>query len=461
MRLRMPGAARALYAGLATCALVAGAPAHAQSIIRDAEIEHMVRVYADPLFVAAGLDPDAVEIHLVNDPSLNAFVTQGQNLFLHTGIIIEAETPNELKGVIAHETGHMHNGDLVRASDGMHAAMGPMLVAMAAGILAAAAGEGGAAAGLIASSQQFGYLSFASFSRGVEATADQTGVQLLEATGQSGRGLMNFFERFRSQEVFFYSKDAEYRLDPYFRTHPLSSERIEALRARVEKQEYRDAVDSPEDIRMLARAKAKIQGFLYEPRATFTKFPETDTSTEALYARAVAHHKTGMLRDARACMDELIRREPDNPYFHELLGQILYENGRASEAVAPYRKAVELAPESALLHMGLAQALIDDGDDALLDDAMDHLQTSLMIERDNGFAWYLRARVHERRGETALAQLATAESAFASGNLPRARLFALRARDDLERGSPDWLKANDIVIAAEAIAAYDGARQRR
>ena len=436
---------RAVAAGV-VCAVLAASSAFAQGILRDEEIEHMMRAYADPILEAAGLNPDNVSLYLVGDPSMNAFVAGGQNIFMHTGIIVRAEQPIELKGVFAHETGHITGAHLARRGEMGRAAMGPMLMTMAAGIAAAVAGHGDAAAGLIASSQYFGTLSAFTYSRGQESNADLAGVQFLERSGQSARGLIAFFDRFREQELF-----SEQRRYPYFRTHPLSSDRISILRERLEQQQYKDVLDPPEHVLMLERAKAKINGFMDDPQVTFRRYPETDQSTEAIYARSIAHYRAGSLPAALGGIDELINREPENPYFWELKGQVLYEHGRASDAVEPYERAVALLPDSPLFKLGLAQSLIDVNDDATLDEAMELLISALAAEPDNGFAWYQRSRVHERRGERAMALLSTAERHYHGGDPMRAAQFANRAREDLTQGSPEWLRAADIVSTAMAM----------
>jgi len=455
------GLIRAAVAGALSAALVAGS-AFGQNILRDEEIERMLRRFEDPIIEASAQTEDIplrkqdVHIYLVGDPTMNAFVAGGQNIFVFTGIIVRAETPIELKGVLAHETGHITGADLSQQGQMTRSAMGPMLATMAAGIAAAMAGHGDAAAGLLASSQYFGTLAAFTYTRVQESQADAKAVQLLEASGQSGRGLIAFFERFRMQEV-----TTQERRYPYFRTHPLSSDRIDALREAVSRQSHRDAVDPPEEQRMLDRAIAKINGFMDPPQTTFHRYPESDQSTEAIYARSIAHYRAGELREAIDGVDELISREPDNPYFWELKGQEFYEHGRAEQAVEPYERAVALLPDSALLHIGLAQSLIDLDDDSRLDEALDNLVAALAIEPDNAFAWYQRARVHERRGEHAMALYTTAERFYFAGDARRAYQFAARARGDLERGSPEWLRATDIVSAVAAMQGFDAAEGRR
>lgn len=414
-------------------------PAWGQSLIRDTEIEHMLRDYSDPILEAAGLQPADVDLYIVADQTLNAFVTGGQNIFLHTGIIIAVETPNQLKGVIAHETGHISGAHLARMGDGIQAAQAPMYVTMGLGLLAALAGESGAAGALMASSQQFGALSFLTYTRAQEASADQAALVFLEGSGQSGNGLVEFFERFRYQEVM-----SNARRFPYFRSHPLSSERIAALRDGVAEAEHVAVVDSPEEIAHLQRIQAKIYGFLVEPEYVFYRYPETDQSLPARYARAVAYFHDARLDEAREEIESLIAEEPENPYFQELYGQMLFESGHVAESIPYHARSVELEPTAPLLRINLAISMIATEEFELLDEAEQNLRVALDIEPDNGFAWYQLSIVYERQGQTALAQLAIAEQAYASGNRMRAMQFASRARTALETGTPAWIRATEI-----------------
>ena len=427
------------------------APGWGQSLIRDTEIEHLLRDYSDPLIEAAGLEPADVDIYIVADPSLNAFVTGGQNIFLHTGIIVEAENPNQLEGVIAHETGHISGAHLARVGDGVSAAQAPMFISLGLGVLAALAGEGGAAGALMASSQQFGALSFLTYSRAQEASADQAALQF----GEPADGLVEFFERFRYQEVM-----SQARRFPYFRSHPLSSERISYLREAAATSPHADVTSTPEEMERLQRVQAKIYGFLAEPEYVFYQYPESDTSIAARYARAVAYYHDARLERAEEEILGLIGEEPDNPYFHELHGQMLFESGHAEDAIAPHRRSVELEPTAPLLRINLASALIATENPDYLEEAEEHLRIALDIEPHNGFGWYEMAIVHQRNGNTALAELATAEHAFASGNRARALQFASRARDELEPGSPAWIRATEIESVSQPTA-EDLRRERR
>ena len=430
---------RTIIAAVTAMAAMA-APAFGQQLIRDTEIEVLLREYTDPILVAAELQPSDVSLHLVADPSLNAFVTAGQRIFLHTGIIVQAENPNQLKGVIAHEAAHIAGAHLARSGDAMRAASVPMYVSMGLGLLAAMAGEGGAAGALFASSQQFGALSWLTYSRSQEASADQAAVNYLNTTGQSSRGLVEFFERFRYQEVM-----SQARRFPYFRSHPLSSDRIAALRVSVESSEFYHVEDTPEEIAQLERIQAKIYGFLMAPEYVFWEYPESDQSLPARYARAVAYFHDARLDQAREEIESLIAEEPDNPYFQELYGQMLFESGFAAESIPYHARSVELMPTAPLLRINLAVSMIATEDESLLDEAETHLRVALDMEPNNPFAWYQLSILHERNGDTPLAQLAIAEQSFSMGNRSRAWQFAMRARDQLDQGTTAYFRAAEIV----------------
>ncbi|WP_233353630.1 M48 family metalloprotease [Hellea balneolensis] len=431
------------------------APAFAQSLLRDTEIEETMQDYTTPILRAAGLSPSAVDIYLVNDPSLNAFVTRGQNIFLHSGIILQSDTPNQLKGVIAHEAGHIAGGHIVRSDYGNRSAYGAMLIAAGVGLAAILAGEGSAGALILGGSQQFGAIEALAYSRVNESAADQYAAQYMEATGQSGQGLIDFFDRFRAQEVL-----SNARRYPYFRGHPLSSDRIDALRERVEESKFTHVKDTNDEQHRLEMAKAKLRGFLEGPQVVFSKYPPDDQSQPARYARSVAHFRAADLRNAIREIDSLIAEEPENPYFHELKAQILYESGQREKAIEPARKALELKPDAPLLEIALAQSFLETSDRNSVNEAIDLLKSALTVEQDNSYAWYTLSRAYGELGQDALAKYAVAEQAYAVGDLQRARSFAQRAQDDLVRGDPQWRRASDIIVVSDAQLAKKRSRRR-
>lgn len=421
---------------------------NAQSLIRDAEIENVIRHYSDPIFVAAGLEPKDINIYLVNDKSLNAFVTDGQKMFLHTGLILEAKTPNQLKGVIAHETAHIAGGHLARSVEAERAAMVPAFVSIALGIVAIAAGAPDAGAALLASSQQFAILNYFTYTRVQEASADQGAAQYLETTSQSPQGLIDFFERFRYMEVM-----TDARREPYFRSHPLSTDRISALVSKVKKSKFPVANDSLEDIEKLKMIQAKIYGFVSTSQQTYTKYSYKDTSKPALYARTIAFYRAPDLPMAVNTLNKLLVLEPENPYFLELMGQIYFEYGKSNEALPFYEKAIKLAPNEALLQVGLARALVNIGTKESYEKADIALRTAIRLESDNAFAWNQLAIVADRQGKTGLARLATAEEAFALGDYVRANRFSQVAMRNLEKATPMWQRASDIRAITDPLVA--------
>jgi len=435
--------------------MIHAAPAFAQSLLRDTEIEETMRDYTTPILRAAGLSPSSVDLYLVNDPSLNAFVTRGQNIFLHSGIILQSDTPNQLKGVIAHEAGHIAGGHIVRSDYGNRSAYGAMLIAAGIGLAAILAGEGEAGALVLGGSQQFGQIEALAYSRVNESAADQYAAQYMEATGQSGQGLIDFFDRFRAQEVL-----SNARRYPYFRGHPLSSDRIDALRERVEESPHTYVKDTEDEQHKLEMAKAKLRGFLEGPQVVFSKYPPEDQSQPARYARAVAHYRAADLRNAVREVDSLIDEEPENPYFYELKAQILYESGQREKAIAPARKALELKPDAPLLEVALAQSLLETTQRSNVEEAIALLKSALTVEQGNSYAWYTLSRAYGELGQDALAKYAVAEQAYAVGDLQRARSFAQRAQQDLPRGDPQWRRASDIIVVSDAQMMKKNGRNR-
>lgn len=424
--------------------LAAASPAAAQSAIRDTEIEGIIHEWSDPVFTAMGLEPSEVEILLINDNDLNAFATRGRILGVNTGLILKTRNANELLGVIAHEAGHIKNRHTLR--DGAQgAAMQPMLMTMALGALAIAAGAPDAGAVLLGNSQYFGTLSALRYMTHQEGEADNTGARALQNAGESGRGLVSFFENFRSQEVF-----SDARRYPYFRSHPLSSDRIENLRRFVAEQSNYNHTDSPERIAQHALIVAKIRAFMDEPNQTLRDYPESDASLPGRYARSIAWYRDGQTERALAAVDVLLAEQPDNPYFWELRGQILFEEGRPAEAIGAHQRSVELKPDAPLLRINLAHALIETRDPAKLDQAVAELKRATALEQDNTMGWRLLSQAYASQGKEGEARLASAEMYFASGAEREATQFALRARDMLEPGSAEWTRAMDIVFASGA-----------
>jgi len=429
---------------IATVSVSAPLPAAAQdgpSLIRDTEIEEILLKDSTPIFQAAGLDPKSVHILLVGSKDLQAFAAPG-TMGIYTGLIRQSENPNQLRGVIAHEVGHLQAGHSFRSGDMMRAGLKPMILTMGLGVLAALAGAPDAGAVLLGNASYFGQLGALGYSREQEGRADQAGATLLEATGQSGRGLVEFFDNFRYQEVFDQS-----RRFAYFRSHPLSSERIETLRSRVERLPHYEQVDSPDDLAQHQIMKAKLEGFM-NPQSALIKYKEKDRSYPARYARAIAYYQMKEPDRALSQIDALLTEQPDNPYLWELKGQILFEFNRVDLAEEPQRKSVALKPDAPLLRINLGQTLINQKEPTKVEEGVRELKRALLNDNDNAVTWRLLAQAYDKQGKDGDARLATAEQYFSMGAPQEARVFAMRARELLTKDTPEWRRATDIVLAS-------------
>ena len=429
----------ALAVSTVFASVVAMTPASGQSLIRDAEIEETIRIYSEPIFAAAGLVPSNVETYIINDPSLNAFVAGGQRVFIHTGLITELDRPAQLIGVIAHETGHISGGHLSRTQEALAGATLPIIIGTLLGAAAIAAGSPDAGIAGIQLGQHVAQRSVLSYSRTQESAADQAAVKFLDQTGQSSKGLLETFDRFSDQEVL-----AGRNQDPYVRSHPLSRERIGALENLVNNSRFSNVPDKPDHVARYNMMKAKIIGFLGKPLTTFRRYPESDQSIHARYARALAYYRIPEIETALAAFDELVAEQPDNPYFHEIKGQVLLEFGRPRDAIPSYRKAVKLAPHQPLLRVGLSQAIIATEDPSLNKEAMDQLLKSLRDDPENTFAWHNLAIAYHRDGQDGMADYATAERHYRANNLGQAQIHAARAIKVLKQGTPAWNRTLDI-----------------
>ena len=437
----MPASRFALSSLLAiVVAILIALPSSAQSIIRDTEIEETLRSWTDPILEVAGLQPADVDLYILNDPTLNAFVANGQNIHLNTGLLIAADTPGQIKGVIGHETCHIACGHTVSRSRAAQASSRPALVSMGLGILAIAAGAGDAGVALMASSQQFAALNFFKHTRAEEAAADAAAIAYLEELGLSPIGIVEFFENYRYQEVL-----SDRRRDPYFRAHPLASDRIRVARQLAMDTGLVDVPPTPEVQHQFEMMQAKLIGFLEPAAMVARRYPYDDTGLPARYARAIAAMQAGDVTASIREIDALIEAEPENPYFHELKGQTLYESGRVEESIGPYEQANLLKPDQPLLEVGLAQSLSQRGGEEDLLRAEELLRSALITEPENAFAWRELSIALHKLGRNGEADVAYAEAALNMGNYPDANVFAGRALKKLERGSPTYIQANDIL----------------
>ena len=421
-------------------------PAAAQSILRDAETEAVLHEMAVPLIQAAGLEPGNVNVVLLNDRSINAFVVQGQNVYLHSGLLTSAENANEVQGVIAHELGHITGGHMIRLEQGVRQATGIMILSLIAGAAAMALGAGDAGMGIMAAGQQAAMGRFLAFSRTQESSADSAGALYLSRAGISGRGSLAFFERLRN---------LEFRMNipqdnGYARTHPLNSERITALQHVYEEDPAWTTQTDPALEERFQRVRAKLIGFVDDPRTVMNRYPESNRTVPARYARAYGWHRDHHPDRALAEADALLADRPDDPYFLELKGQILLETGRPQEALESLRRAVQQAPNQPLIAALLGHALIATEDPENFEEAKRVLRVAVQRDNDNPFAWYQLGIVYDREGDRPRAALATAER-YSLTNQPQLALAnAEQAMMGIPVGTPDWLRAQDIAMVSRS-----------
>lgn len=440
---------------LLAIALASGS-ARAQSVLRDAETEALFAELAAPLVEAAGLQPGNVDIVLINDPSINAFVAGGQAVYIHSGLINAADNAIEVQGVIAHELGHITGGHIVRFDEGISQASNISILSLILSVGAALAGGGEAAMGVIAAGQRAALGKFLAFSRVQESSADAAGADFLSKAGISGRGTLAFFGKLRNQEFRYgYSQDDE---AAFTRTHPLSGDRIARLREVFTVDPAWEAPEDPQLQARFVRVKAKLYGYLSEPQRTMNAFPEHDQSIPARYARAYAWHKNALIEQALAETDSLLETNPDDPYFLELKGQVLLESGRPKDALESLRRATALSGNQPLIASMFGHALIATEDPANYPEAERVLRTAVGRDRFNPFAWYQLGVVYAALGDEPRARLASAEQQVMQRNYPQAMRSAQAAMNGLPEGTSDWIRAQDISF--EARTALEQLRDR-
>ncbi|GAB5481845.1 MAG: M48 family metalloprotease [Parasphingorhabdus sp.] len=420
-------------------------PVAAQSILRDAETEALFSDMVSPLVAVSELDAKDVEVILINSSQINAFVAGGQRMFFYSGTIEAADSAVEIQGIMAHELGHITGGHIIRFDEGIKTATGITILSLILGAAAIAAGAGDAGAGILAAGQQAATGKFLAFSRVQERAADSAGARYLSAAGITGRGSIDFFKKLQNYE-FRLGIPQE---DSYGRTHPLSGERVTLLRDVYQADPAWDTPPDPEIEKRFQRVKAKLLGFTNEPTTTLRKFPESDQSIPARYARAYAWHKSAYPDRALLEVNNLLKDAPNDPYFLELHGQILLESGRPKEAIASLRKAVRLTNNQPLIASLFGHALIATEDETHFEEAERVLKAAVVKDNRNPFAWYQLGVVYSQQGDTARAQLATAESALLQRNYGSAIRSSQIAMAGIKENTPEWIRAQDISLIAK------------
>lgn len=436
---------------------LAATPAAAQEVLRDAETEALFRDMSAPIIAAAGLNPRNVDIILLNDGSINAFVAGGQAIYVHSGLIGAADNVNEVQGVIAHELGHITGGHVIRNDEGAKPATGITILSLLLGAAAAAAGSPDAGMGVFMAGQQAALGKYLAFSRAQESSADAASVQFLTKAGISGRGSVDFFKKLQNQEYRYgFKRNAD---SEFYSSHPMTSDRLTTLQDDFERDPAWNKPPDPALQARFLRVKAKLYGYLAEPQATLTAYPEYLTDLPARYAHAYAFHKEAFMDKALAETDAILAKVPDDAYALELKGQVLLESGKPVDAIPILRRAVQLSGNQPLIATTFGHALLATEDKANFAEAEKVLKNAVARDRENPFAWYQLGVVYEAQGDTPRARLASAEQQLMEMQLPEAQRSAEAAEAALPKGSSDWLRAQDIAMSARAMIEREGKKK--
>jgi predicted Zn-dependent protease len=424
------------------------------AILRDTETEQLLRDYSRPILHVAGLEKQNIQVTIINEAVFNAFVADGHRIFINHGALLQSETPNQIIGVLAHETGHLAGGHLARLREQLAAAQTQMIIAMllGAGALAAGAIRGGlssgntgladAGAAALSGPQNMILRSLLSYQRQQEESADRAGVKFLTATGQSAKGMYDTFKRFTNDSLF-----SARGADPYYMSHPMPAERVAALAEIARTSPYWDKKDDPALQLRHDMMRAKISGFLERPDTVYRRYPLSNTSLPARYAHAISTYLHGDLNNALTQIDSLIQTQPNNPYFYELRGQALTDGGKPAEAIPALRKAVALSNNAPLIEILLGQALVGADNKAYTEEAINILRNAMARETEQPIGYIQLAMAFARKGDLAEADLASAQAAFLRGDNKTAKDLASRAKTRFAVGTPGWVKADDIVSA--------------
>jgi predicted Zn-dependent protease len=443
----------------ATLLFAALLPTHAQSkkqqdtgpnLIRDAEIEGLLRQFSKPIFKAARIDPDAVRVYVIANDSINAFVAGGQRIFMNTGLFTKTKSYKEVIGVLAHETGHISGGHLAKLQSEIDQASTERIIGMLVGVAAAVGGSAAgiqgakdAGQGVVLGSQGLSQRRFLSYQRSMESSADQAALKFLRATGQDPEGMLTLFQKLARDSLA-----STVNADPYLFSHPMPAERIRNLEIAAKKSPNFGQPENPGLKLRYELVRAKIIGYTQNPQRVFQRYPSSDNSMPSRYARSVALYRRGDIKNALPLLDDLIAELPQNPYFWELKAQALLETGQPARGLPAIKQARELLPNSGLLQLLHAQLLIGVGGKPNATQALKLLVLAKKSEGDSPVIYKYMAEAHAINGDFSRAELATAEQAFGNGDRELAVEKATAAQKRFKRGTPEWLRANDILTFA-------------
>jgi predicted Zn-dependent protease len=410
------------------------------TLLRDAEIEDVLKSYINPIFKVAGLNPKSLNLYVVNSKDVNAMAMGGGRIAINTGLLLRATSALQVIGVLAHETAHLADNHIMRGIDAYEKALLQSLLGTIGGVGAMLAGNPDAGLAILLSSQHLAERGLLKFSRTQEGSADQGAARFLDKLGWSSLGMVEFMDLLRKDDLL-----SEQFVDPYTLTHPLHSERISFFQAHFGRSPHAKAQLPAGFEDNFKRIQVKITAFTLNPAKTFAQFKPTDSSLLARYGRAIAYFKNSQINEASVEIDSLLKDYPQDPFFWDLKGQILFESGKIQDATKAYEKAVELRPDLPLIRVSYAHALIETGDKGQLEKAFSELLRAKTEEPDNPFTHRLLAVYYGKKGETGLAALYLAEMSLEVDDLKMAEQQAKRALHFLKNDPTNYTRAKDIL----------------
>jgi len=415
-------------------------------LIRDAEIEHTLRSYANPILAAADITPQDVRLFIIADPSINAYVAGGLNIFIHTGLIRAAPKPGMLIGVIAHETGHISGAHLSQFKEKSNRAILGSLLGTALGAAAVVGGAGQAGMGVIMGSQSMAQRRLMTDIRLNEQSADHAALGFLDTTNTSATGMLEMFEVLHRAEL----AGGTGAQDKYMSDHPLTTERMSTIRNHINQSAIpADQVPAGAQA-MHARMLAKLVAFTEGYETTLNQYPTTDTSVAARYARAIAEFKRSKLAPALTGINALIREYPSDPYFYDTKGQILFENGKLPEAATAYGEASRFAPSSPLILTDYAKTIIAQNDPGKLPHAISLLERSKELDDSYDVTWRQFAIAYGKQGKLGQSYQALAEEAALNADYKAVLQHVARARQEAKGDASLILVLDDLERDAKA-----------
>lgn len=414
-------------------------PGYAASLINDTETERVITDLIAPLASAADIPDGRLRVHIVGDNQFNAFVMGGEDVYVYTGLLTQIKSPDALQAVVAHELGHTIGGHMTQMSDRMSAEMLRTMIIQALGIgLMAVGGDPSLGAGVLAGSSGVAQQSMLAFTRDEERIADDMGLKLMIRAGLNPDGFVQVFE-----QMGHMTGALESRINPNRINHPLTAERLNNVRAQIEKMDS-DYIpnNAPTDAQRseFELVRAKLIGYLDSAENVATAYPKSDTSDAALYAHAIAYMRGGNLDAARTTTLALIERAPDNPYFYELLGDVEYQLGHYDDSVSAYEKSLELTDNAPQIETALALVLSERNKSGDRARAIELCKRALLTSPMPLTYWVLARAYDDGR-----ADWARAEYYHMMGKKELAREYARRARKSLKPNTPEYIKSGDIL----------------